>query len=133
MTLPTNLVLPKALRFHNQLFHLHMKHSPYPVIWNSESGRLEVSQAFPQGSSWFYVTYFNIFFVAGIIGFGSCLDVVCHYSDENIGQEIIVLSAVFGALSVFFWASVYVLICDISDFVTGYRRLQNHFYTLSEC
>lgn len=120
MNLPPNLIIPEALNLHNQIYQFHLKYSPCVIEWSSDSGRVQLNAAFKSKRGWLHVWYFNTFCVAGIIGFGSCLDVICHYSDQHVGQEKVVYSVVFGALCVLFCASVVVSICNTSDFIEGF-------------
>lgn len=100
-----------ALHLYNKLF----RYMPLMVIkWSSSNEQIEL-----QGKSLrsYWIWCFNTFIVAGVIGFGSCIDVIAH--KEEAGSSLVVISCGFASLSCLFWSCAAVLIWNKDEIVCG--------------
>lgn len=101
------LIVHRALRLHNLLYHIHSKFSPSVLIWNSDKNELEINNLPLMAKPFkFHVWYFNVFVVCGVILFGSCLDVIFHYNDAEVNPVLLILALLLAVLPVLVWGSV---------------------------
>ncbi len=106
-----------ALNLHNQLFRYM---TPMIIKWSASNEHFE----FQGNSFWGYWRWcFNTFIVAGVIGFGSCIDIIAHRKEA--GSSLVVISSGFASLSFIFWACATVLILRVEEIVGGIVYLRN--------
>lgn len=70
-----------------------------------------------RGHSQYWLWYFNIFIIVGLIGFGSCLVVMTHPKESGIAAVII--SCFLAACSFLVWSSVAILSWHAETIVNG--------------
>ncbi len=110
-----------ALLLCNKLFSVM---SPIVLEWSPSTEQFET--AGPQSSK-YWKWYFNTFIVAGVIGFGCCLDVIAHAKET--GGALVVLSCGLGAMSFLFWASAATVIWKVDEILNAqecYKKIWIH-------
>lgn len=91
------------------------------IKWSTSNEQFELQEKSLRKGYWIWC--FNTFIVAGLIGFGSCLDVVTH--KEEAGSSLAVISCGLASLSCLYWASSAVLIRNKDEIVGGIIDLKN--------
>lgn len=94
--------------------------SPMVIKWSTSDEQFQVQGNSNRG---FWIWCFNTFIVAGVIGFGSSIDVITH--NEEAGGSLVVISCGFASLSFLFWACASVLIRNADEIVRGIVYLRN--------
>ncbi len=106
-----------ALNLYNKLFRYM---SPMIISWSVSNEQFEVKGKTISG---YWKWCFNTFIVAGVIGFGSSVDVITH--KKEAGSSLVVISCGFASLSFLFWTCAAVLILNVEEVVDGIIFLRN--------
>ncbi len=107
-----------ALALQKKLFP-YMAYAPIIINWDSSTETFTTSSKVCRT---FWIWYFNVFIVAGVIGFGSCVLVIVNASHNS---ATIVMAAIgLGAMSILLWGEAAIVIDKIDDIVDGLKRLK---------
>lgn len=102
-----------ALALYNEVFR-YMAHEPIIIKWNSSTETFSTSS---KTCPSYWLWYFNVFIVAGVIGFGSCASVVANAKEND--APIVIAAMGFGMMAALLLCESAVFIAKIDGIVDG--------------
>ena len=118
----TEAYVSQALDLYTLVYSFIIKKVPTPFVWIPEDVKFERRDIFDRQYWLFYV---NVYIIGGIIGFGSLVDVVVHYSDPKVNMYLLLFAVTFGAFSIIFWGFVTLFLANFKTFVLGVNSMRD--------
>lgn len=119
---------PMALTYFNNIFWLHNNFEPLVLEW-SPSENCFLTRGLK--SKRYFLACLNIFFIATIIGLGSCLVVLVNpTSDPNVNNKLSFASLFVLSCGILFFTSEIILIVHSRSIVQGFRSFENFMLRL---
>lgn len=76
----------------------------------------------------YWLWYFNIFVIAGIVGFGSCIVVITHPRES--GYPAFIMSCFLATLSCLTWSTVAIVSWHAQTFIEGFANFKKYWQEL---
>lgn len=116
----------KALNLFSRIFRALNSRAPMILEWDISTQSITLHCiSNPSLRIW----YFNVFLIAGIVGFGSSLDVIFHRKDLSISYVLICF--IYATLSFLIWGSVLIVLLNYAgELEQGFSELRKLTFRL---